>query len=296
MNGAGKSTTLAALSGDTIPTAGEIYLNQYNLQTNPSDALQYFGWCPQFDALIGNLTGREQLTLYCRIKGLQEEVIPNSVNAFLKRLDLEAIADRVVGGYSGGNKRKLSLAVAMIGNPPIVFLDEPSTGMDPLARRFMWNVITQLGGNKAVIVTTHSMEECDALTQRIGIMSQGKLVCLGSSQHLKSRFAAGYSVQLKAKAEYASQATAELARVFPKARLADSHGDMTAYELPQEAGYRLSAIFGFLQSMGQSGWLDDYAVSQTTLEQVFLKLAKEGAEGGLAKRREEQDGAILTTL
>lgn len=287
MNGAGKSTTLAALSGDTVPTAGDIHLNGYNLLTNPGNALKYFGWCPQFDALIGNLTGREQLWMYCRIKGLNESVIKDSVDAFLKMLDLEYLADRVVGGYSGGNKRKMSLAVAMIGNPPIVFLDEPSTGMDPLARRFMWNVITGLGGNKAVIVTTHSMEECDALTQRIGIMSQGRLVCLGSSQHLKSRFAAGYSLQIKAKPNTLHLVTAEIMRVFPMAKLADAHGDMTAYELPQQAGYQLSSIFGLLQHMGQQGWTDDYAVSQTTLEQVFLKLAKEKAEGAVPTHDDE---------
>lgn len=292
MNGAGKSTTLAALSGDTVPTAGEIYLNSYNLLTDPGHALKYFGWCPQFDALIGNLTGREQLWMYCRIKGLKESVIKESVDAFLKMLDLEYLADRVVGGYSGGNKRKMSLAVAMIGNPPIVFLDEPSTGMDPLARRFMWNVITSLGGNKAVVVTTHSMEECDALTQRIGIMSQGRLVCLGSSQHLKSRFAAGYSLQIKAKPETLHQVRAEIMRVFPMAKLADAHGDMTAYELPQQAGYQLSSIFGLLQHMGQQGWTDDYAVSQTTLEQVFLKLAKEKAEG--AAQTHDDETIVLT--
>lgn len=187
----------------------------------------------------------------------------------------------------------MSLAVAMIGNPPIVFLDEPSTGMDPLARRFMWNVITALGNNKAVIVTTHSMEECDALTQRIGIMSQGRLVCLGSSQHLKSRFAAGYSIQIKAKPETVHLVRAEVMRAFPLARLADAHGEMTNYELPQNGGYQLSAIFGVLHAMGKQGWADDYAVSQTTLEQVFLKLAKEKAEG--APPSQDDETIVLTT-
>jgi len=279
MNGAGKSTTLGMLSGDISPTNGRVTLNGFDLMTNPGDALKYFGWCPQFDALIGNLTGREQLIMYCRIKGLKEEDIPETVNAFLQMLDLEYLADRIVAGYSGGNKRKMSLAVAVIGNPPIVFLDEPSTGMDPLARRFMWNIITALGGDKAVIVTTHSMEECDALATRIGIMSQGKLACLGSSQHLKTRFASGYTLQVKMKPEFGQEVATRIGQVFPAARVVDAHGDMVAYELPQEAGYRLSLVFGELQGMGQAGWLDDFSVSQTTLEQVFLKLAKEKADG-----------------
>jgi len=277
MNGAGKSTTLGALSGDIQPTQGDIWLNGFNLQTNPDDALKYFGWCPQFDALIGMLTGREQLIMYARIKGLEEKVIPETVSAFLQMLDLTKYANRPVAGYSGGNKRKLSLAVAMIGNPPIVFLDEPSTGMDPLARRYMWNVITALGANKSVIVTTHSMEECDALSTRIGIMSQGELVCLGNSQHLKSRFASGYSIQLKAHDQYLEQVRNHIAKVFPLAQVSDEHGGLLAYELPQAAGYKLSAIFSELQSLGT--YLEDFSVSQTTLEQVFLKLAKEKADG-----------------
>jgi len=277
MNGAGKSTSLGAMSGDITPTAGEIWLNGYNLASNPHDALRYFGWCPQFDALIGHLTGREQLTMYARIKGLNEKVIPDTVAAFLHMLDLVPYKNRPVAGYSGGNKRKLSLAVAMIGNPPIVFLDEPSTGMDPLARRYMWNVITALGANKAVIVTTHSMEECDALATRIGIMSQGELVCLGTSQHLKTRFASGYSLQLKSRVESMDRVKARIAQVFPAAQVVDAHGEMLAYELPQAAGYRLSHIFGELYQMGDL--VEDFSVSQTTLEQVFLKLAKEKAEG-----------------
>lgn len=87
------------------------------------DALRYFGWCPQFDALIDTLTGREQLTLYARIKGIDESLVTETVNAFLEILDMEYLADRLAGGYSGGNKRKLSMAIAMLGNPPLVFLD-----------------------------------------------------------------------------------------------------------------------------------------------------------------------------
>ena len=98
---------------------------------------------------------------------------------------------------SGGNKRKLSVAMAMIGNPPIVFLDEPSTGMDPKAKRFMWSIISKISTQRkksAVILTTHSMEEAEALSTKIGIMVDGKFSCMGSSQHLKSKFGDGYEV------------------------------------------------------------------------------------------------------
>lgn len=112
---------------------------------------------------------------------------------------LTEYADRAAGGFSGGNKRKLSVAIAMIGEPSIVFLDEPSTGMDPLARRFMWEVITDIVTNKekcSVILTTHSMEECEALCTRVGIMVGGKLRCLGSTQHLRSLYGRGYQIEI----------------------------------------------------------------------------------------------------
>ncbi|CAN0324899.1 unnamed protein product, partial [Hapterophycus canaliculatus] len=126
-----------------------------------------------------------------------------AVNQKIEEMGLKQYADRPAGGYSGGNKRKLSVAMAMIGDPQIVFLDEPSTGMDPMARRFMWNVIMRIvTENKecAMILTTHSMEECEALCQRIGIMVGGRLRCLGTSQHLKTRFGKGFQLEARVKA------------------------------------------------------------------------------------------------
>lgn len=92
---------------------------------------------------------------------------------------IEEYADKLTKGYSGGNKRKLSLAIALIANPPILFLDEPTTGMDPVSRRFMWNLISEISKDRAVVLTSHFMEECDALCTRIGILNRGKLKCLG---------------------------------------------------------------------------------------------------------------------
>ncbi|CAM9893019.1 unnamed protein product, partial [Hapterophycus canaliculatus] len=101
------------------------------------------------------------------------------------------------GTLSGGNKRKLSLAVALIGGPPVLLLDEPSSGMDPGARRSMWEVISSLSASRSVILTTHSMEECEAVCGRLGIMVGGRLRCIGTPQHLKGRFGGGYSVEVR---------------------------------------------------------------------------------------------------
>ena len=114
-------------------------------------------------------------------------------------MNLKDYENRVAGKLSGGNKRKLSVAIAMIGNPPVVFLDEPSAGMDPQARRFMWKVIAKISTqrkNSAVILTTHSMEEAEALSTKMGIMVSGEFKCFGSKQHIKSKFGKGYEVEI----------------------------------------------------------------------------------------------------
>ena len=115
-------------------------------------------------------------------------------------MDLKKFENIPAGTYSGGNKRKLSVAIAMVGNPPIVFLDEPSTGMDPGARRFMWNVISSIATERkqsSILLTTHSMEEAEALSTKIAIQVEGSLKCIGSVQHLKSKFGKGYEVEIK---------------------------------------------------------------------------------------------------
>ena len=200
INGAGKSTTLSILSGEFGPSSGEAFLGGLSLAKDIHQCRRKIGFCPQFDALFELLTGREHLELYARIKGIVERDIPGAVENKILEMGLKQYADNPAGTYSGGNKRKLSVAIAMIGDPSIVFLDEPSTGMDPVAKRFMWEVITNIVTKRAqcsVILTTHSMEECDALCTRIGIMVGGVLRCLGSGQRLRSKYGHGYQVEIK---------------------------------------------------------------------------------------------------
>ncbi|KAF2072348.1 hypothetical protein CYY_006343 [Polysphondylium violaceum] len=273
LNGAGKSSSLSMLSGDIIPTAGSMYINGYDVVGEKSKALSSIGSCPQFDALSPLLSGREQLWLYCRIKGIPESKIHSVVESFISMMDLYRIGNSNVSGYSGGNKRKVSLSIAMLGNPSVVFLDEASTGCDPQVRRFMWNVISELGKDKVIILTTHSMEECEALCQRITIMKDGKLTCLGSIQHVKDKFGSGYSIDVKFKQEYLDNGIDMVLTEFPSATLLDKHDLAANFEIPNSLSnpVNVSEIFATLQYK-LSGILDDYSVSQTSLEQVFLKL------------------------
>ena len=145
----------------------------------------------------------ETLKFFALIKGIRTHKIDFVVEKAIKDLNLKDHRNKLAGTLSGGNKRKLSVAMALIGNPPIILLDEPSAGMDPEARRFMWQVverISQRDKKSAVILTTHSMEEAEALSTKLGIMVRGGVFrCMGSSQHIKSKFGVGYEVEIKVK-------------------------------------------------------------------------------------------------
>jgi ATP-binding cassette, subfamily A (ABC1), member 3 len=199
INGAGKSTALNMLSGEFRPTVGSASLAGLDLLNDVHKCRRKIGFCPQFDALFELLTGREHLQLYARIKGINEEDVNRVADGKIAEMGLTEYADRAAGTYSGGNKRKLSVAIAMVGEPSIVFLDEPSTGMDPVARRFMWEIISDIVTKRekcSLILTTHSMEECEALCTRIGIMVGGVLRCLGSSQRLRTRYGHGFQIEI----------------------------------------------------------------------------------------------------
>ncbi|RLN44145.1 hypothetical protein BBO99_00006452 [Phytophthora kernoviae] len=199
INGAGKSTTMKVLTGEIAPTNGFVTLGGYDLSKDRDKARRVVGYCPQFDSLHDLLTVEEQLELYARLKGIPSDRVKIAVDKKIEEVGLEEYRTKLTRGLSGGNKRKLSTAIALIGSPSIIFLDEPSTGVDPSSRRKMWDVIASVCAAKesSVILTTHSMEECEALCTRVGILVSGQLKCLGSVEHLKQKFGRGYIVEVK---------------------------------------------------------------------------------------------------
>ncbi len=157
------------------------------------------GYCPQFDALIEELTGKLTMEMFALIRGVPRSQIKFVIKDLGDRLNFSKHLDKIVGAYSGGNKRKLSTALALIGDPQIIFLDEPTTGMDAGAKRQLWNVVINARSEgKAVVLTSHSMEECEALCTKLVIMVKGEFKCLGSAQHLKSKFSMGFILTIKA--------------------------------------------------------------------------------------------------
>ena len=196
------------ITAEFPPTSGDATLAGYSVTTEPENTRRRIGYCPQFDAHFVNMTGREHVELYASIKGIPREFVKEASVAKLQEVGLSVKdANRLAADYSGGMKRRLSLACAMIGQPQIILLDECTTGVDPVARREIWQLISDMVAGEnvleeervGVILTTHSMEECEALCPRIGIMADGRLRCLGSAQHLKNKFGQGFQVELKVK-------------------------------------------------------------------------------------------------
>lgn len=159
------------------------------------------GYCPQGEVLFPLMTVEEHLWLYAKIKGISEDSRQQLIDESIEKLDLTEQRTKLSSNLSGGNKRKLQVAIALLGSPMIILLDEPSTGMDPEARRFMWSVIEKISTQdkrSTVILTTHSMEEAEALSTKMGIMARGGVFkCFGSSQHIKNKFATGYEIEIK---------------------------------------------------------------------------------------------------
>ncbi|XP_042278447.1 ATP-binding cassette sub-family A member 2 isoform X1 [Thunnus maccoyii] len=279
VNGAGKTTTFKMLTGDECTTGGEAFINRNSILKDLLRVQQSIGYCPQFDALFDDLTAREHLELYTRLRGIPWKDQERVVQWALEKLELSKYADKPSGTYSGGNKRKLSTAIALIGYPSLIFLDEPTTGMDPKARRFLWNLILDIiKTGRSVVLTSHSMEECEALCTRLGIMVNGRFKCLGSIQHLKNRFGDGYMITVRTKSSSnVKEVVRFFNRNFPEAVLKERHHTKVQYQLKSER-ISLAQVFSKMEQVVEVLGIEDYSVSQTTLDNVFVNFAKKQSD------------------
>ena len=185
VNGAGKTTTIRMLCGLVRPTSGDALLNGHSILTDLAGVKREIGVSPQETAVAPNLTVLENLSLLCGAYGLSSEQKNERIHTLTQQFHLESILKKRAGKLSGGWMRRLSIAMALVGSPKILFLDEPSLGLDVLARSELWNTIRALKGSVTIILTTHYMEEAEELSDRIGIMKSGRLLALGSPSELK---------------------------------------------------------------------------------------------------------------
>ena len=214
-NGAGKSTTISVIRGDLrgANNGGEVYIENTPISRQRASARQHLGVCPQFDAM-DLLTCEEHLRFYARIRGLRGKDVEHNVRAVIAAVGLATFQSRMGASLSGGNKRKLSLGIALMGNPTVLLLDEPSSGMDVAAKRVMWKTLASVVAGRSIVLTTHSMEEADALANRAGIMAK-KMLALGTSDYLRKKHGDRYHVHLLMKtAPYTTAEEAEAVKAW----------------------------------------------------------------------------------
>lgn len=279
INGAGKTTTFKMITGDIPASGGDVKINGYSVSKEIEKIHRSIGYCPQFDALLPLLTSRELLIFFARLRAIPEALVSKVAEWAMNKVGLHIFANRISGDLSGGNKRKLSTAIALVGNPSVICLDEPTSGMDATARRLLWNDILNLRKeNRIVIFTSHSMEECEALCTRLVIMVNGQFKCLGTPHHLKTKFGNGYKLAIRLNDETESRRLFEfMEQKFPSSEIQETHRNLFEFLLPYK-DTKLSEIFGSIEKNRGVLNIKDYSVSQSTLDQVFVDFAKKQHE------------------
>ncbi|KAK7198983.1 ATP-binding cassette subfamily A, member 1 [Novymonas esmeraldas] len=276
-NGAGKTTAISMLCQEFIPSSGNAYVCGYDIVKNSVEALQCIGYCPQFDATLDLLTVEEHLYLYAGIRGIVLEQRPKVVRGLLRLCDIAEYRTTTSAQLSGGNRRKLSVALSLIGSPQVVFLDEPSAGMDPVARRGLWTAIQKVSQNCSVVLTTHHLEEVEELADTVAIMADGALRCIGDKIHLKQKYGSGFEMSIRiASKEMRAAVQKFVEKSFPTATLNEFKGQRFVFALPQDT--KLSETFWQLQQNKERLQITDYSVSQTSIEQVFLRISEQQEE------------------
>ncbi|KAK2779107.1 hypothetical protein FQN52_006658 [Onygenales sp. PD_12] len=245
-NGAGKSTTISLIRGDIQPSrkGGEIFVENVSVSKHRATARSYLGVCPQFDAM-DQMTVLEHLRFYARIRGVSD--VEHNVREVIRAVGLTLYGNRMAGQLSGGNKRKLSLGIALMGNPTVLLLDEPSSGMDAASKRVMWRTLASVVPGRSLVLTTHSMEEADALANRAGIMAK-KMLALGTTDYLRRKHGNMYHVHfVHSTAPHTDEPTMRRIRewvlqAFPGAIIEQKtyHGQMR-FSVPASSGQTVSS-------------------------------------------------------
>lgn len=291
-NGAGKTTTISMLTGMLGPTSGYASIGGKDIRTEMDGIRQGIGICLQHDCLFPQLTVREHVAFFARIKGMYSKMsyrdAEAKVDASIEDVALSEKSNTLSRNLSGGMKRKLSVAIAFCGDSETVLLDEPTSGMDPFSRRFTWNVIRQYRQNRCIILTTHFMDEADILGDRIAIMAEGQLRCLGSSLFLKKTYGVGYQLTIEKNplsvkdtiSDEAGESSIDQRMekiVFDNvqaANLLTNVGTEMSFQLPLGAASAFTPVFDQLEDLVAKKEIVTYGVGITTLDEVFLLVAR----------------------
>ncbi|KAJ4944100.1 hypothetical protein JOQ06_012646 [Pogonophryne albipinna] len=337
-NGAGKTTIMSILTGLFPPTSGTAYIHGKDIRSELSTIRQNLGVCPQHNVLFSMLTVEEHIWFYARLKGLSEEKVKAEVEQIVNDVGLPHKRNARTHTLSGGMQRKLSVALAFVGGSKVVILDEPTAGVDPYARRGIWDLLLKYRQGRTIILSTHHMDEADILGDRIAIISHGKLCCVGSSLFLKTQLGTGYYLTLvkrdydlalqscrnsastvsyikKAEKEdsvsesssdagLGSEPESETTTIdvslisnlifkhVKEARLVEDLGHEITYVLPYESAKdgAFVELFHELDDRLTDLGISSYGISDTTLEEIFLKVAEDSGVDAV----ELSDGVVPT--
>merc|ERR1712196_353055 len=271
---------------------GEVSISGTSVLSSFAQASEHLAVVNQHNTLWDALSCADHLRLFARLRMLESEV-EEAVAATLARVELLNHADKPAGRLSGGMKRKLCGACALIGVPQIVLLDEPSAGLDPVSQRNLWNLIKATMAGRAVVLTTHSMVEADFLCDRIGIMVQGQLRCLGTSDHLKQRYASGYELVVKIEDDALDGVSKFVKERFGATLAAADAGTLT-YELSKSseksADLLADAFQAFDVNTRKELKVAEFSVVQASLEKVFIRIVS--GEGGEHEARDAHNRSV----
>ena len=273
-NGAGKTTTISILTGLQPMTSGSVSVRGLDVERQLVPIRRMLGVCPQHNILWDNLTVLEHMQLFAALKGVSPSRVKSECEALIREVGLTEKTHVCSSKLSGGMKRKLSVAIAMLGGSRVVLLDEPTSGMDPWSRRFTWRVIKSNRQGRIIVLTTHFMDEADLLGDRIAIMSQGKLICNGSSLFLKNHYGVGYSlVVVKKSSTVPSKPIVDVVRqhVRPASAPTEAAGEIS-FRLPLKESSKFESLLTALQDRAAELGVNDIGLGVTTLEEVFTRV------------------------
>ncbi|KAI4551506.1 hypothetical protein MJT46_017758, partial [Ovis ammon polii x Ovis aries] len=258
-NGAGKTTTLSVLTGLYRPTSGKVYISGYDISKDMVQVRKSLGLCPQDDILFHHLTVSEHLYFYCVIKGVPPKIRSKEINKMLLSFDLIEKRDALSKSLSGGMKRKLSIIIALIGDSKVVILDEPTSGMDPVSRRFTWDVLQKHKENRTILLTTHHMDEADVLGDRIAIMAKG----------------VGYHLIIVKDPHCDVKEISKLIKYHvPEAKLENNVAAELSFILPKEYTNRFKDLFTEMEERQEELGIASFGISITTMEEVFIRVSQ----------------------
>ena len=271
-NGAGKTTTIGILTTRVLPTGGAALIEGVDVARAPVAVKRHIGVVPQMNNLDRSLTGRENLLFHAEYFGIPKQVREERANDLLARFQLAERADQKINGYSGGMAQRLKIARALMHDPAILFLDEPTTGLDPQSRRALWDMLLELHAKgQTILLTTHYMEEADQLCGRIAIMDKGKLLALDAPAKLKASIPGGYLIELRT----ANSTDGDGARLVNSLRVLPGVAEVNA----QDGLVRLYAdkaeglLANAMRLASEQGiMITDAHVAEPSLENLFLHL------------------------